>query len=111
MARSRRGIESASRKFTVLRALPLRERAGETGLTEQKFIAVGARRQHRSDLHRPVPIARSRYGAAIGAEPDQRRVPPMSGAAELADVEFAFPAHRGRGGIADVGIVGPDHGF
>ena len=52
----------------------------------------------------------SRDGAGVGAEADQRRLLAEALAAELADVQLvADDAHLGVAGIADVGVVRPDH--
>ena len=52
---------------------------------------------------------RRRDGPVIGAEPEQEGVPAEPLPAQLADVELAARAHLGRGGVADVGVVRPDH--
>ncbi|MNT80402.1 hypothetical protein D3C72_2198530 [compost metagenome] len=73
--------------------------------------AVAARRTDFLDLHVAVPVIGGGHLAAVGGHADQHRVVPESAAAELTDIELAFPAHFRGGRIADMGVVCPDHGL
>lgn len=58
-----------------------------------------------------VPVGRGGHGAVIGSEAEEIGIVAVLLPDELADVEFAPGGHLGRGGIADVGVVLPDHGL
>src|SRR3954447_17548600 len=77
--------------------------------SEQRLVAVWPDRADLHDLHLVAPVIRRGDGAMVGAEADQGRLLAEGGAAELADVELALPAHLGGGGIADMAVMCPDH--
>src|SRR5207302_5130099 len=92
-------------------ATPVGQRAHEAALAKGEFPAVRARWDNGLDPHLAVPIVGRRDGAPVGAETDQHRLLAISGAAKLADVELALPAHCRRRGIADMRVVRPDNRF
>ena len=47
----------------------------------------------------------------MGRESDQARVVAVALADELTDIQLALPAHLGRTGVAEVGVVFPDDDF
>src|ERR1051326_3021158 len=68
-------------------------------------------RAHRLQFHWRIPIRRSGYRPPIGSKTNADKVRAVSRSAQLADVEFSLPAHRGRCRVTDVRVVRPNHSF
>src|SRR5712671_4851277 len=111
LTRLAQGLDQLAAADGIAGAPPIRQRAHDAALAKGELPAVRARRGNSLDLHRAVPIIGGRDGATVGAEADQHRLITISRTAELADVELALPAHRGRRGVADMRVVRPDDGL
>ena len=72
------------------------------------LIALGDRRQYCLDLHRPIPIGRRCYRAAVGTESDCIGLLAKFSPTKVADVILAAERHFCRCGIADMGIMRPN---
>ena len=85
--------------------------ARDAGCMAQRLPTAGQGRANGHHLHLVAPVGGSGDGAGGGAEADQRRLVPEAFTAELAQVQLVHAASHGcRPGIADVRVVGPDHG-
>ena len=90
------GLAQYGGEILAIAASPVGQRPGKTGEAERIFIAVGPGRTNGLDLHVRAPVARRSHRALVGAETDADCILAIGDAAQLADIEFAAPAHGGR---------------
>ncbi len=86
----------------------MRAKTRDAGVVEELLVTPIESGPDRFSLDRRSPVGRGTDRPGVGREADERALPPVAAACELADVELAAPRHVGCSGVADVGIVRPD---
>src|SRR5581483_3667058 len=88
----------------------IEEEALDAAVVAESLITVRGRGSYPLDPHRSVPVIGSRDSARMGAEADQGAIVAKALATELTNIQLlADAAHLGEPGIADMGVVRPDH--
>ena len=90
----------------------LEQEGGNACVARAAFVRIVTGSAYALDFHGAVPVRGRCDGASVGAEADQRRLIAKALARKLPDIVLAANlTHLGDGGVADMGVVRPDHGL